>query len=275
MLLRDEEIYELLQGQQPLVTNVTIDTPDYTKDSWVQSASLDLHVGNIYVPETDPEKFGGTENPKQNHVLEAGHTAVVETKEILNLPGNVAAIGFPPSRVSARGLLTTNPGHVDSGYNGRLSLTIINMGRTAYELRGGDIMLTLLLLQMSTDSRAPYGARLGNQPRGSAVSEERLSRLSKDFLQVEERAERVASSEEGKTRRWALVAPALIAAIAVAGTVLGAYLQSHTVLAREVQSQGTEIAVLRQQVADISAGRKISETNLPSVSYHKVDTNRR
>jgi len=269
MLLRDEEIYGLLQAKPPLVTNVAINPPDYTKDSWVQSASLDLHVGNIYVPETDPEEFGGTKNPKPNCVLEPGHTAVVETKESLELPSDVAAIGFPPSRVSARGLLTTNPGHVDPGYKGHLSLTIINMGRTAYELRGGDIILTLLLLKMSAASHAPYGARLGGQPTGPAVSEDRMSRLSRDFLQVEARAEKVAKNEESKTRRWALVAPALIAAIAVAGTALGAYVQSHSALAKQVQDQEIQIAVLKQQVADISTGGKVTKVDFSILNYRK------
>jgi dCTP deaminase len=126
MLLRDEEIYKLLKAEVPLITNVPTIQDDYGKDSWVQPASLDLHVGKIYVPEVNSEDFGGTKNPKPNCVLEPGHTAVVETKESLKLPPNIAAIGFPPSHVSAQGLLTTNPGHVDPGYVGHLSLTIIN-----------------------------------------------------------------------------------------------------------------------------------------------------
>jgi deoxycytidine triphosphate deaminase len=265
MLLRDQEIYELLEAPQPLITNVTVGPRDYTKNSWVQSASLDLHVGNIYVPEMDPEKLGGSVKPKQDHILEPGHTAVVETKEILDLPAYVGAIGFPPSRVSAEGILMTNPGHVDPGYKGRLSLTIINMGRAEYNLHNGNVILTLLFLRISAPCHANYGDRSGDRPRESVVSEDRLSRLSKDFLQVGDRAEKVAKNEESKTRRWALVAPALIAAIAVAGTVLGAYLQSHSALAKQVQDQGTEISVLRQQIADISAGKKIAKVNLSTL----------
>jgi dCTP deaminase len=259
MLLRDEEIYKLLQGNPPLVTNVTIDALDYTADSWVQSASLDLHVGNIYVPETDPETFGGTNNPKDNHVLEAGHTAVIVTNEILDLPNDIAAIGFPPSHISARGVLTTNPGHVDAGYNGPLSLTIINMGRTPFEIRRGDLMITLLFFRMSGPAHASYRVRVGHQQQRPAVSEDRMSRLSRDFLQVEARAERVARNEESKTRRWAVVVPALVAALALAGTLGAAYLQDHSTLANEIHNQGTEIAVLKQQIADLGLRQRVSQ----------------
>src|SRR5262245_2776088 len=118
MLLRDSQIQDLLKATEPLVKNFppsTLAVDDYTSDSRVQSASLDLSVGNIYIPEIDKDELGGTNKPVSDHVIEPGHTAVVETHEILDFPGNIAAIGFPPSRMSAKGLLTTNPGHVDAG----------------------------------------------------------------------------------------------------------------------------------------------------------------
>lgn len=259
MLLRDEDIHALLKSDRPLVTDLAADTSaDYTKDSPVQSASLDLRVGNIYVPETAPDELGGTQKPKTTHLIEPGHTAVVETREVLALPDDTAAIGFPPSRISARGLLTTNPGHVDAGYSGRLSFTLINMGRVAYEIRRGDVILTLLLFTMTGAARAPYGARVGNAAGSSAVSEDRMSRLSRDFLQIQARAERVAKNEESRTRRWSVVAPALIAALAVAGSLGASFVQNHTELAKEVQRQKTEVAVLRQQLAQRDLEQRVA-----------------
>src|SRR5258708_6578665 len=131
-LLRDEDLIASITAAPPAVPyadGVKLSNNRYSKESPVQAASLDLHIGDIYLPGKKETEIGGTKNSKFDVELETGATAVVTTREILHLPANIAGIGFPPSRVSFKGLLVTNPGHVDPGYEGVIRFTLFNMAK--------------------------------------------------------------------------------------------------------------------------------------------------
>ena len=116
-LLKDDELVPLIRDQGVIRG---IDAPGdwYGKDSPIQPSSVDLHIGDIYVPGTEVGQSGGEGDPLADHVLEPGNTAIVVTQETFSLPPSIAGIGFPPTEVSAKGILMTNPGHVDPGFAG-------------------------------------------------------------------------------------------------------------------------------------------------------------
>jgi dCTP deaminase len=200
-LLRDEELIvpPAHPGEATTVRYIAGTTAaqivDYTSASMVQACSVDLHIGNIYLPGKNHHDAGGVDNPKHDHVLQAGETAMISTQETINLPNNVAAIGFPPSKdVSSRGLLMTNPGHVDPGYQGTLSFTVINMGKDGFPLQRGKCIVTLLLFEIDDPAHAGWLARHNNHPPG-VLEQTTVNRLSSDFVDVKKRAEDIASSK--------------------------------------------------------------------------------
>jgi deoxycytidine triphosphate deaminase len=113
VLLRDVEIQELLRASPPLVTPSPSNVEELTDRSSVQAASLDLRIGKIFLPQRGREQEGGYASPGSFFALKSGQTALIETLEELQMPPDLAAIGFPPARVSSEGLLMTNPGHID------------------------------------------------------------------------------------------------------------------------------------------------------------------
>jgi deoxycytidine triphosphate deaminase len=188
-LLRDQDLVTNVAAQPPAtryVSDVELPPNPYSKESPVQASSIDLHIGNIYLPGTKSHAPGGAQNPKSDHVLQTGETAVVTTRETVRLPGDIAGVGFPPSRVSFRGLLMTNPGHVDPGYSGVLRFTVINMAREPYPLERGKEIVTLLLFRMDAAAHSDWGQRnpQGSSPPGQAS----IDRLSRDFVDVTKRA---------------------------------------------------------------------------------------
>ena len=147
-LLRDEEIITVVGLRPPAIPyiqGVVLPGDPYSKDSPVQASSIDLHIGNVYLPGEKEADLGGVQKPRQEYSLKTGETAIVTTLETLNLPSFVAGFGFPPSSVSFKGLLMTNPGHVDPGYAGVMRFTVINMGKDPYYLERGGRIVTLLL----------------------------------------------------------------------------------------------------------------------------------
>ncbi|HUI35213.1 MAG TPA: hypothetical protein VLX67_06805 [Stellaceae bacterium] len=185
-LLRRQQIEDLLRAHPSLIESFNVAWLG-TEKSPVRDASLELTVGRIFLPGVADRKLGGFElggskRGKRAHGLASGETAVVRTAETLRLPGDIAAVGFPPStKVSLAGLLTTNPGLVDPGYWGKLHLTVINMGREVFTLGEGDRILRLSLFRLQ--AAGPTFA----QEAVSPIDEELLAKLSPDFLNVNNR----------------------------------------------------------------------------------------
>ena len=193
-LLRDEEIIaaiSVLPPALPYVAGVVLPADPYSSDSPVQASSIDLNIGNIYLPGEKETDLGGAQNPKQDHCLQTGETAVVTTLETLHLPGNVAGFGFPPSRVSFKGLLMTNPGHVDPGYEGVMRFTVINMAKEPYSLQRGGKIVTLLLFRMNDAGHRNWRQRNPTGPHPPSHAD--ISRLSRDFVNLDERAKNIAN----------------------------------------------------------------------------------
>lgn len=219
MFLSDSELVKLLSGPSPPVTGVSLDAP-YAKDSLVQAASLDLTIGSVLLPGQKADRPGGVDKPiVDDHVLKSGETAVVVTKETLAFPPNLGAFGFPPSSLSSKGLLMTNPGHVDPGFSGRLRFTVINMAKDELTLTGGARIVTLLLFQLDPASHADWRKRTGLS-KAASPTERQVNRLSADFLDVSQRAKTAAAGAERTTRAMGLGVPVLVALVAIIGTFL-------------------------------------------------------
>src|SRR5205823_6027267 len=124
-LLKDDQLVSLITGSKPILIDHGYTKDWYERSSPVQPCSLDLMIGNIFLPGAQRSEDGGEWRPEAAYFLKPGQTAIVTTREHLSLPPNIAAFGFPPSHVSATGLLMTNPGHVDPGYSGQMRFTII------------------------------------------------------------------------------------------------------------------------------------------------------
>lgn len=204
-----------------IVPGVPLPAEPDDAESQVQPASIDLTMGNIYLPGVDRDELGGWATPRGEHSLLQGQTAVITTRETVKIPREFAAIGFPPTRLSNNGILMTNPGHVDPGYQGKLSFTVINMGRAPYELRKGDRVVTLVVFELTGVPDRDYAMRNPALVGHSEVTAERLERLAPDMLNVDERINIAVSSEEHKTRRFSIWVPLALAAVVAVGTIFG------------------------------------------------------
>ena len=197
------------------------------RDSSIQASSVDLHVGGILLPGTKDGDLGSFQHPETRHVLKEGETAVVLTRESISLSRKIAAFGFPPSKISFRGLLMTNPGHVDPGYQGRLRFAVINMGSESFELHPGMSIVSLLVFRLGdTAVAADYRDRRGvpTTPQGEPISEEALGQLSRDFVSVEKRAKKCAEEATRVAGIRISVFTPIVSLIGVALTVIaGAY----------------------------------------------------
>lgn len=221
MFLTDEELIDRLEEGE-LVEGVELGEGEarYARASQVQPCSLDLRIGDIYIPGKKEGELGSHGMPSDFEVLPPGGTAVVITHEKCKLPSDIGAFGFPPNTVSAEGILMTNPGHVDPGFKGPLMFTVINMSERDYPLQRNKKIVTLLFFAVGPVKKDLGERGVDAESTGASVRR-LLDVLSSDFLGITKRIREVTKSEEAKTKRWAIIAPIAVGLIAIVGAYLG------------------------------------------------------
>ncbi|MEM9477033.1 MAG: hypothetical protein AAGA71_17195 [Pseudomonadota bacterium] len=187
------KIERMESGQYVPVPQTSI--AELNRASEVQPASLDLSIGRIFQPpeeQWDPSKLPEEPPFKTGHEIAVGGTVVVETRERLSLSGKIGAFGFPPASMAKNSILMTNPGHVDPGFEGHLTFTIINMGRVPYDLKFGGNLATLLVFGFDAPVVPDYAALAKTADPEPNLMAKVLNRLSPDFADFEARSEKSA-----------------------------------------------------------------------------------
>ncbi|MEM8983724.1 MAG: hypothetical protein AAGC71_11905 [Pseudomonadota bacterium] len=192
-LLSDRDIVQALITRDLQVTGLAGSSPDdfpLDSNSPIQPSSIDLRVGKIMLPtkEIDDKHQNSNDPQHQKSIhLETGQTAVVETLENISLSSSLSAFGFPPARLSRDAVLMTNPGHVDPGFEGKLSFTLINMGREKKYLEEGMDLVSLLVFKLEQPVQKNYKARKAAADSSLRRFWPTLNQLAPDFLDIDRR----------------------------------------------------------------------------------------
>lgn len=189
-MLSDNELLNLVDAGA--ISGLTVPSDRFSYDSPVQPASVDLHIGGIYLPRAAADEAGGENHPLTEHLLKTGETVLIRTEEVLKLPNDVGGLAFPPSRFAVRALLVTNAGHVDPEYSGPLRFTIINMGHEPQKLENGARVGTLVLFRTKVQPQRGWTTRSGGSGRNPNTED--LRYLARDFVEVGQRATEIAQN---------------------------------------------------------------------------------
>lgn len=138
-VLPHQEIVRGLEWPRPLVLGGA--------KPQVESASYDLRVGTIF-------HEGSVD--KEQVVVEPGGILVVVTQEELDLPADVCATAYAINSLSKEGLLVLNPGHVDPGYKGTLTVRLLNIRKTRKAISQGSPVFTVVFERLQLPTVAPY-----------------------------------------------------------------------------------------------------------------------
>ena len=259
-LLKDTELISYIESSQPIIKGLEKSKDWLAKDSSIQSASLDLHIGDIYLPPTAKEKGGDEEHPLDEYTLMPGQTAFILTLEDFVLPSNITGIGFPPSRISCRGILMTNPGHIDPGYKGKMRFTVVNMGRNPFHLERGRMIVTVLLFELDGAPSRDWKERY--KDLGPFPLQKHLDLLSHDFLDVNERATKIV-----KRFSWQTIAGSfLLALITVYVSLTLGYFK---IIDSRINSRMAEFQSINEDVAVLKEKTNVSDINTRLEDFNK------
>lgn len=174
--------------------------PDDDLEQQVQPASMDITIGDIHVPPNpaatnDPWKTVAVFN--DTYPLKPGSVVLIRSRERLDLPSTLGGLVFPKNgHFALKGVLFTNFGHIDPGFEGYLKFTVINMGAETLLLERGMRIAGVVLFKL-TAGTDKY------KPRHDADNfYAHAKSLPRDFLNV---SERIATGVKDRiTQEWAI-----------------------------------------------------------------------
>jgi len=146
-VLSDQQIEALINSKK-LVTNVR-------SLKHIRACSVDLTVGTLFW-NSEIITFDKNHGPRQIKVPPGGMIGMF-TAEYLDLPEDICGTAFAINKQSSGGLLVLNPGHVDPGFKGPLTVKAMNIRQVPLVVQQGDLIFTVVFSKLTEKSTRPYG----------------------------------------------------------------------------------------------------------------------
>jgi deoxycytidine triphosphate deaminase len=116
----------------------------------IRGCSYDCGVGDIFFGGKVFKKTSG----EQGVTVPPGGIVALFTREILDLPDDIAGTAFPINAMSSKGLLVLNPGHIDPGFRGHLSIKALNLRKSEMLLRFDEPIFTVIFERLPHPTEA-------------------------------------------------------------------------------------------------------------------------
>lgn len=129
----------------------------------LQACSYDLRVGTIFKDGLIINR--DHQNQSGQFIIKPGEIIHLLTEEEVNMPNNIMATVFPRNFDSSEGLLVLNPGHIDPGYKGAITVTAVNLKKTSLALQRGRNILTIVFEEMPNSTTSPYNRNISRKER--------------------------------------------------------------------------------------------------------------
>lgn len=142
-----------------------------TQDEAFQAASYDLTVGSMI---KGGKTYREADLSSNESLVQPGEVVTFLTAEEINLPSNLAAFVSAINSQSEEGILVLNPGHIDPGYKGTISVKAINLRKTAFRINPGMRIFTIVFHRLAAPTTKPYARPAESRTKREAVLSQRV-----------------------------------------------------------------------------------------------------
>jgi deoxycytidine triphosphate deaminase len=214
----------LLSGEQICARGLISDA----SSERYRASSYDLSVGDIVpAPESTPGQSGpngfGVITGREYLLPPQGMVRVI-SRESVRLDEQVTGYALLKNALCSAGVLAINIGIIDPGYEGPVSSTLINFGKTAFVLAPGMPFLRLSFHDCPQSPKARESRHWTRPEYMEHTREQVLTRCGFKFLNLEETAKAAGKKAFGDYKEW------LMSRATVAGLVLAAATALITIL---------------------------------------------
>ena len=147
----------------------------------IQPASIDLRLGfEFLVPDNktkiidirkQPDGTARTVDAKQGFIINPGEFVLATTMETIKIPDTHTAWLEGRSSIGRRGLFIHNAGWIDPGFEGEITLELLNANSRPLRVYPEIRVAQLILCELETACKNPYRGKYQNQ---SGVVQSRL-----------------------------------------------------------------------------------------------------
>lgn len=135
---------------------------DASKSS-LQACSYDMRIGTIF---KDGQIINNSHADANHQIsVKPGEIISVFTWEELDLPSNIMATVFAINELSSKGLLVLNPGHIDPGFKGCLSVKAVNLRKAPLTISRGTKIFTIVFQILPKSTTTPYDKYIPREER--------------------------------------------------------------------------------------------------------------
>lgn len=162
----------------------------------IQPSSIDMRLGNEfkvfkvirkpYIDPKDPEDVASymestTVEPGEAFIIHPNEFALATTNEYVKVPDDLVARVEGRSSMGRLGVtMHVTAGFIDSGFEGKITLEISNIGAMPVALYPGQRVCQIVFETMTTPSEIPYGHPSRNSKYMGQVKPE-SSRIKQDY----------------------------------------------------------------------------------------------
>lgn len=115
---------------------------DYSLDN-IKSASYDLRIGAIY---KGKKIYSENYNSNKTRIeIKPSEIITLLTFEAVKIPNDCCGTVFAINKMSSKGFLILNPGHIDPGFYGPISICAINLSNKSIFLERKQSIFTLII----------------------------------------------------------------------------------------------------------------------------------
>jgi dCTP deaminase len=222
-LLSNKELHRRIVTRNELVHGLR--SADLTSsDAPIQPSSIDLTIGRILLPPAKSDFPRPVEEIDDFYILPPGGSVLIKTRERLEIPADMGGILLPKNgHFASKGILITNFGHVDPGFEGHLKCTLINFGHDDFILEANSKNAIASLLFFELDQRAsPDWSTHNRHGHQNEYTHARV--LSKDFLDIPNRLAEITDTKLSAALKrrdiWTIWGPILAIVVATGGVVV-------------------------------------------------------
>ncbi len=167
------------------------DEREVPEEYQIQPASVDLKLGKEFKVQNNTQKgFVGLEEAQEDllrevdvgedgeFVLQPGKFVLARTREFIAVPGDITAFIEGRSSIGRKGLFVENAGWVDPGFEGTITLELMNAGNLPIKLKPGVRICQVVFAELTSPSEEPYDKKEDSKyqgqirPAGSRIHED-------------------------------------------------------------------------------------------------------
>lgn len=148
----------------------------------IQACSYDMRIGTVF-KDGQVVNASHTDAHKQ-FIVQPGEIISLFTEEELDLPADIEATAFAMNEQSSRGLLVLNPGHVDPGFKGPLTVMALNLRRVPLAIGRGAPIFTVIFERLPISSTSPYASNVSRDEREREYNEKNVEQAPKSLTEL-------------------------------------------------------------------------------------------